>query len=167
MNTEILNAPESKVEPVPHGMHTVTPHLVCAGAADAIEFYKKAFGAVEICRMPMPDGRIMHAGITIGDSMIMLVDEMPDWDSLGPNTRGGSSVTIHLQVENADAVFEQAVKAGATVKMPINDAFWGDRYGIVVDPFGHCWSIATHIRDVSPEAMMKASQEMGGCGSKD
>ncbi|MES2921686.1 MAG: VOC family protein [Verrucomicrobiota bacterium] len=158
---------KSNVDPVPNGMHTVTPHLVCAGAADAIEFYKKAFSAVEICRMPMPDGRIMHAGITIGDSMIMLVDEMPDWDCLGPNARGGSSVTIHLQVENADALFEQAVKTGATVKMPIADAFWGDRYGIVVDPFGHSWSIATHIRDVSPEEMMKASQEMECCGQKD
>jgi len=107
---------KSNVDPVPNGMHAVTPHLVCAGAADAIEFYKKAFNAVEICRMPMPDGKIMHAGITIGDSMIMLVDEMPDWNCLGPDTRGGSSVTIHLQVENADAVFEQAVKAGATVR---------------------------------------------------
>jgi PhnB protein len=156
-------ATQSTVDPVPNGMHTVTPHIVCAGAADAIEFYKKAFSAVEICRMPMPDGRIMHGGITIGDSMIMLVDEMPEWDCLGPNARGGTSVTIHLQVENADAVFEQAVKAGATVKMPIADAFWGDRYGIVTDPFGHNWSIATHIRDVSPEEMMEASKNMAGC----
>ncbi|MES2661462.1 MAG: VOC family protein [Verrucomicrobiota bacterium] len=172
MNTETINdthpaATNSKVDPVPNGMHTVTPHIICAGAADAIEFYKKAFGAVEICRMPMPDGKIMHAGITIGDSMIMLVDEMPDWNCLGPNSRGGSSVTIHLQVPNVDEFFEQAVKAGATVKMPLDNMFWGDRYGIVLDPFGHCWSIATHVRDVSPEEMMKASQEMCCGGPKD
>jgi uncharacterized glyoxalase superfamily protein PhnB len=151
---------KSKVDPVPNGMHTVTPHLVCAGAADAIEFYKKAFGAVEMFRLPTPDGKIMHASVRIGDSMVMLVDEMPDWNCLGPNARGGSSVTIHLQVENSDAVFEQAVKAGATAKMAVDDMFWGDRYGIVEDPFGHCWSIATHVRDVSPEEMVKASAEM-------
>jgi len=160
-------AEKTKVDAVPNGMHTVTPHLVCAGAADAIEFYKKAFGAVEMCRMPMPDGRIMHAGITIGDSMIMLVDEMPDWNCLGPKARGGTSVTIHLQVENSDALFAQAVKAGATVKMPIDDAFWGDRYGIVTDPFGHDWSIATHVRDVTPEEMMEASRDACCGGSKD
>lgn len=164
MKTENANdSTVAKVDPVPNRMHTVTPHLVCAGAAEAIEFYKNAFGAVELCRMPTPDGKIMHAGITIGDSMIMLVDEMPDWGALGPKARGGSSVTIHLQVEDADALFAQAVKAGAAVKMPIDDAFWGDRYGIVVDPFGHQWSIATHVRDVSPEEMMKAAQECG-CG---
>jgi PhnB protein len=157
------SATKSNVDPVPNGMHTVTPHLVCAGAADAIEFYKKAFGAEELCRMPMPDGRIMHAAVRIGDSMIMLVDEMPDWNCLGPNARGGTSVTIHLQVENVDVVFDQAVKAGATVKMPLDNMFWGDRYGIVTDPCGHNWSIATHVRDVSPEEMMEASKNMGGC----
>jgi PhnB protein len=164
---EETSATNAKVDPVPNGMHTVSPHLVCAGAADAIEFYKNAFGAQELCRMPMPDGRIMHAAIRIGDSMIMLVDEMPDWGSLGPNARGGSPVTIHLQVEDSNALFERAVKAGATVKLPIDDMFWGDRYGIVTDPFGHNWSIATHVRDVTPEEMMKASQEMGCCGDKD
>lgn len=157
---------KSQVEAVPNGMHTVTPHLICAGAADAIEFYKKAFSAEELCRMPMPDGKIMHAAVRIGDSMIMLVDEMPDWNCLGPNARGGSPVTIHLQVADSDGVFEQAVKAGATVKMPLDDMFWGDRYGIVTDPFGHNWLIATHIRDVSPEEMRKAAQEMGCQGDK-
>ncbi len=152
---------KSNVDPIPNGMHTVTPHLVCAGAAAAIEFYKKAFGAEELCRMPMPDGRIMHAAVRIGDSMLMLVDEMPDWGSLGPNARGGSPVTIHLQVTDSDAVFGNAVNAGATVKLPLADMFWGDRYGIVTDPFGHNWSIATHLRDVTPQEMMKASQEMG------
>ncbi len=151
------------VEPVPNGMHTVTPHLVCAGASDAIEFYKKAFGATELCRVPGQDGRLMHAMLGIGDSHVMLVDEMPEWGALGPKARNGTSVTIHLQVENADGLFEQAVKAGATVVMPINDAFWGDRYGIVQDPFGHQWSIATHVRDVSPEELMKAAAE-NPCG---
>jgi uncharacterized glyoxalase superfamily protein PhnB len=146
----------STVEPVPAGMHTVTPHLICAGAADAIEFYKKAFNAVEICRMPTPDGRIMHAGITIGDSMVMLVDEMPEWGAFGPAALKGSSVTIHLQVADADALFQQAVAAGGTVVMPMDDAFWGDRYGKLQDPFGHHWSIATHVKDVSPEEMEQA-----------
>lgn len=167
MNDTLPAATNSKVDPVPNGMHTVTPHLVCAGAADAIEFYKKAFGAVEYCRIPTPDGKIMHAAVGIGDSMVMLVDEMPDWNCLGPNARGGTSVTIHLQVADSDAVFAQAVKAGATVKMPLDDMFWGDRYGIVTDPFGHAWSIATHVRDVSPEEMQKASQEMCCGGNKE
>ncbi len=154
-----------EVDPVPHGMHTVTPHLICAGAGDAIDFYQKAFGAEELGRLAMPNGRLMHAGIRIGDSTIMLVDEMPEWGALGPNARGGSPVTIHLQVENVDALFAQAVNAGATVKMPLEDAFWGDRYGQVTDPFGHSWSMATHVRDVSPEEMQRASQEMC-CGGK-
>jgi len=144
-------------------LHTVTPHLVCAGAADAIEFYKKAFSAEEVRRIPTEDGKIMHAAVRIGDSMVMLVDEMPDWQCLGPNARGGTSVTIHLQVPNVDELFAQAVEAGATAKMPPADMFWGDRYGLVVDPFGHAWSIATHTRDVSPEEMLKAAREMT-CG---
>ncbi len=151
-----------QVKPIPEGMHTVTPHLVCAGAADAIEFYKKAFNAVERGRMPGPDGRLMHAQITIGDSSIMLVDEMPEWGALGPKALKGTPVTIHLYVEDADAAFERAVAAGATVKMPLEDMFWGDRYGRVEDPFGHSWSIATHIRDVSPEEMQQAAQK--ACG---
>lgn len=166
MKTETSSNPATAVDPVPNGMHTVTPHLICAGAADAIDFYKNAFGAEEMCRMPMPDGKIMHAAIRIGDSMIMLVDEMPDWNCLGPNARGGSPVTIHLQVEDSDALFAQAVKTGGTVKMPVADMFWGDRYGIVVDPFGHHWSIATHVRDVSPEEMQEAAKA-GCCGSKE
>lgn len=154
----------SKVEPVPAGMHTVTPHLICDGAADAIEFYKKAFGATEICRMPSPEGKIMHAAINIGDSMVMLVDQYPDWGCMGPAALKGASVTIHLQVVDADALFKQAVDAGAKVIMPIEDAFWGDRYGKVEDPFGHHWSIATHIRDVSPEEMQEAMK--AGCGGE-
>ncbi|WP_038167184.1 VOC family protein [Verrucomicrobium sp. BvORR106] len=154
----------NKVEPVPAGMHTVTPHLICDGAADAIEFYKKAFGATEICRMPSPEGKIMHAAINIGDSMVMLVDQYPDWGCMGPAALKGASVTIHLQVVDADALFKQAVDAGAKVIMPIEDAFWGDRYGKVEDPFGHHWSIATHVRDVSPEEMQEAMK--AGCGGE-
>ena len=152
---------KSATNPIPPGMHTVTPHLICAEAADAIEFYKKAFGAIELSRMPGNDGKIMHASLRIGDSVIMLNEEMPQWCSFGPKHLEGSPVTIHLYVENVDAVFEQAVRAGAKVTMPIDDMFWGDRYGKVEDPFGHQWSIATHQRDPSPEEMQKAMEEMG------
>jgi uncharacterized glyoxalase superfamily protein PhnB len=146
---------------IPDGMHTVTPHLICAGAAEAIEFYKKAFGAVELTRMPGPDGKVMHASIRIGDSVIMLNDEMPQWGSFGANHFKGSPVTIHLYVENADAAFEQAVGAGAKVTMPLDDMFWGDRYGKLEDPFGHQWSIGTHIRDATQEEMQQAMEQMG------
>src|SRR4051812_36175320 len=112
---------EPAVRPIPEGMHSVTPHLICGGAAEAIEFYRNAFGAVELSRMPGSDGKIMHATIRIGDSVIMLNDEMPQWKTFGPKSLKGSPVTIHLYVENADAVFEQAVRAGATVTMPIDD----------------------------------------------
>lgn len=149
-----------QVKPVPDGMHTVTPHLVCAGASDAIEFYKKAFGAIEAGRLPGPQGKLMHAQIRIGDSAVMLVDEFPDWGSFGPKSLKGSSVTIHLYVEDADAVFERAVAAGAKVKMAMADMFWGDRYGVLEDPFGHSWSVATHVRDMSPEEIQKAMENM-------
>ena len=149
-----------KVKPVPHGMHSVTPHLVCAGAADAIEFYKKAFGAVEEARLPGPGGKLMHAMIRIGDSAVMLVDENPEWGMLGPKSLKGSPVTIHLYVEDADAFAARAVKAGAKITMPLQDQFWGDRYGTLVDPFGHNWSVATHIRDVSMEEMEQAMKAM-------
>ena len=159
--------PAPKAKPIPDGFRTVTPHLVCAGAADAIEFYKKAFGATEMFRLPTPDGRLMHASIMIGDSMVMLVDEMKEMGSLGPKARGGTPVGIHLQVEDADALFARAVAAGAAVKMPVMDMFWGDRFGVVVDPFGHEWSIATHIRDLTPDEIAAAAQEamkaMKGC----
>jgi PhnB protein len=147
-------------KPIPEGMHTVTPHLICAGAAEAIEFYKNAFGAIELTRMPGSDGKVMHASIRIGDSVIMLNDEMPQWGSFGANHFKGSPVTIHLYVENADAVFEQAVRAGAKVTMPLDDMFWGDRYGKVEDPFGHQWSIGTHIHDATQEEMQKAMEQM-------
>lgn len=147
------------VQPAPEGMHTLTPHIVCAGAAEAIDFYKKAFGATELMRMPGPDGKLMHASMKIGDSILMLVDEMPQWGALGPLARKGSSVTLHLAVPNVDEVFAQAVAAGATVKMPPADMFWGDRYGVVIDPFGHEWAIATRIRDMTPDEMIAAGRE--------
>ncbi len=150
-----------KVKPVPDGMHSVTPHLVCAGAADAIEFYKKAFNAVELVRLPGPQGRLMHACIRIGDSQVMLVDEMPEWGAFGPKSLKGSPVTIHLQVEDVDAFVARAVGTGAKITMPLADMFWGDRYCKLEDPFGHHWSVATHLRDVSPEEMQKAMQQMG------
>jgi len=147
------------VKPVPEGMHTVTPHLTCAGAADAIDFYKRAFNALEVGRMAGPDGKLMHAVIRIGDSAVMLVDEFPDYGSFGPKSLKGSPVTIHLYVEDVDAFVRRAVDAGATVTMPLADMFWGDRYCRLEDPFGHHWSVATHIQDLTPEQMQEAMRK--------
>jgi PhnB protein len=141
------------IKKIPEGYHTVTPYLVTANADKAIEFYKEAFGARELFRLPSPDGKVMHAEIKIGDSQVMLSDECPDWDALGPLTRGGTTVSIVLYVEDVDAVVNRAIAAGAKAVMPVTDQFWGDRMGTVIDPFGHKWSIATHIEDVSPEEM--------------
>jgi len=153
-----------KAKAIPEGMHSVTPHLVCAGAAAAIEFYKKAFGAVELTRLPGAQGKLMHASIRIGDSTVMLVDESPEWGMLGPKALKGSPVTIHLYVDDADAFVARAVKAGAKLTMPVADMFWGDRYGQLEDPFGHRWSVGTHVRDVSPQEMQKAMQKTPGQG---
>ena len=155
------------VNPIPPGMHTVTPHLVCAGAAAAIEFYKEAFGAVEMTRLAGPDGKLVHAMLRIGDSVIMLVDEFPEMHALGPTARGGSSVTIHLSVPDADASFKRATAAGASPRMPVTEMFWGARYGFVQDPFGHLWSMATQVRNLTPEqiaAAMLTQPPMDGCG---
>ena len=151
-----------QVKPIPDGMHTVTPHLICDGAADAIEFYKNAFHAVETGRLPGPQGKLMHAMIRIGDSAIMLVDEMPEWGALGPKSLKGSSVTIHLYVADVDAFVARAVDAGAKITMPLQDMFWGDRYCQLEDPFGHRWSVATHIRDMSAEEIRQAMGKAGG-----
>jgi PhnB protein len=153
--------PRTKVKAIPEDMPAVTPHLVCEGAAKAIEFYKKAFGAQEVSRLPGPDGKLMHAQITINGAPLMLVDDFPDWGSLGPRALKGSPVTIHLYVEDVDAVVAQAVKAGATVTMEVADQFWGDRYGQLVDPFGHRWSVATHVRDVDPKDYAAEMQKHG------
>jgi PhnB protein len=142
------------VSPVPPGFHTVTPHLVLRGAGKAIEFYKKAFGATEVMIMPGPDGKgVMHAEIKIGDSIIFLADEWPGGPQASPEKYGGTTVSIHLYVANCDATFNQAVAAGAKAEMPPMDMFWGDRFGKVIDPFGHSWSIAQHVEDVPPEEM--------------
>lgn len=151
-----------KIKPIPDGMHTVTPHLVCAGAAEAIAFYKNAFDAVELMRLPGPQGKLMHAMIRIGDSAVMLVDEFPECGALGPRSLKGSPVTLHLYVDDVDVVVRRAVDAGAKVTMPIEDMFWGDRYGQLEDPFGHRWSVATHVRDVTPEEIQQAAQHVGG-----
>jgi PhnB protein len=147
------------VKPIPDGYHTVTPHITVNDGNKAIEFYKKAFGAKEVYRMPGPGGKIMHAEIQIGDSMIMLNDEFPEMDgSRSAKSLGGSAVTLNLYVPDVDKLFNQAVAAGATATMPVADMFWGDRYGKLKDPFGHNWSIATHKEDVTPEEVMKRAQ---------
>lgn len=151
---------EDNVQAVPPGMHSLTPHLVCANAAAAIDFYRQAFGAEEIMRLPMPDGKLGHAMLRIGDSMLMLADEFPQWESHSPATLRGSPVTIHLAVTDVDAAFEQAIAAGATARMAPADMFWGDRYGVLVDPFGHHWSVATHVRDVPVEEMRAEMERM-------
>lgn len=148
----------STVQPIPEDMHTLTPHLVCAGAAAAIDFYVKAFNAVELARLPGPNGKLMHAMVKIGDSPLMLFDEVPEWGSRSPLTLKGTPVIIHMYVRDVDAAIAQAVAAGATLTMPATDMFWGDRYGQITDPFGHQWSLATHTRDVSFEDMQA---EMG------
>jgi PhnB protein len=156
----------STVKPIPDGMHALTPHLICINAADAIAFYKKAFNAVELHRLPAPDGKIMHAAMRIDDSVFMMMDESPQWGALGPKALKGTPVTIHLYVDDVDARFDQAVAAGASVIMPVTDMFWGDRYGQVEDPSGHRWSIATHKRDVSPAEMQEAMSKQPCGGAK-
>ena len=148
------------IKPIPDGFHTLTPHLVCRDAAAAIAYYIKAFGAIEQGRLPGPDGKLMHAMIRIGDSPLMLVDEMPEWGALGPQSLKGSPVTIHLYVEDVDAAVARAVDAGARITMPVADMFWGDRYGKLEDPFGHHWSVATHLRDVTPEEIGEAMRKL-------
>ena len=153
---------QAAVKPIPDGMHSLTPHLICAGAADAIDFYKKAFNAVELSRLPGPNGKLMHAMLMIGDSALMLNDEFPEWGGFGPKSLKGSSVTMHLYVNDADAAFAQAIAVGAKVTIPIADMFWGDRYGMLEDPFGHKWSIATHQRDLTHQEIQEGMAKMGG-----
>jgi len=149
-----------EVKAVPDGFHTVTPHLTVRDGNRAIEFYKKAFGAQVLHVMPAPGGKVMHAAFKIGDSIVMLNDEFPEHGGASaPPATGGSGVALHVYLENVDAAFDRAVSAGASVKMPPMDMFWGDRYGQVIDPFGHRWSLATHIRDVTPEEMKQAQEE--------
>src|SRR2546427_12679815 len=148
------------VKPIPVGYHTVTPYLIIKGAADAIDFYKRAFGATELFRMDH-DGKIGHAEIKIGDSPIMLADESPEMGHRSPQSLGGSPVSILLYVEDVDSLFNQAVSAGAKVQKPVQDQFYGDRIGGVTDPFGHVWYIRTHKEEVSPEEMRKRAAAAG------
>jgi len=149
-----------KVQSIPQGFHTLTPHLIVRNADQAIEFYKKAFGAELVGGIARtPNGKVMHAELRIGDSILMLNDEMPEFGAVSPLSANGSPVTIHIYTNNVDAAFERATAAGAQVKMPLADQFWGDRYGAVTDPFGHKWSLATHVKDLSPEQMKVAMDE--------
>ena len=145
----------SSVKAIPEGYHNVTPYLFVRGAASAIDFYKGVFGATEFVRMAGPNGKIMHAELRIGDSIVMLADENPQTGVMSPQTIGGFSAGLHLYVENVDAVIQKAVESGAKLLRPIKNQFYGDRSGSLLDPFGHMWSVATHIEDVSPEEMRK------------
>lgn len=158
----------SNTKRIPEGYHTITPHLVIRNAAQAIEFYKKAFGAEELYRSPGPDGKkLMHAALNIGNSRIFLCDEFPEMGGKSPLSLNGTPVTLHLYVEDVDKVFQQAVQAGAQVVMPVNDQFWGDRYGMLKDPYGHHWSVASHVEDVPPAEVQKRAAtafKSGHCG---
>ncbi len=148
-----------RVSAIPKPYHTVTPGLSVRGAAEAIAFYKKAFGAQEKLRMPTPDGqRIMHAELKIGDSIVFVGDEVPDMGCRSPQSLGGSTAALHLYVRDVDAAFKRAVEAGAQVRMPVSDMFWGDRYGRVADPFGHEWGLATHKEDLKPAEIAKRAE---------
>ena len=148
------------VKPVPEGYHTLTPSLTVRDAARAIEFYKQAFGAeVRGGVAKGPDGKVMHAELQIGDSVIMLTDEYPEFGAVSPQSSGGAGMGLHIYVDGVDAAFDRAVKAGAQVEMPVSDQFWGDRYGKLKDPFGHKWSIATHIKDMSADEMKRSMDE--------
>ena len=142
-------------KPIPEGYHTATPYLIVKGAASAIEFYKKAFGATELLRLAAPDGKLGHAEIKIGDSPIMLADEVPEMKYLGPESLGGTPVAMLLYVDDVDTRFSQAIAAGANEVRPVKDQLYGDRSGTLQDPFGHLWTIATHVEDVSPEEIEK------------
>ena len=147
------------VNPIPEGYHSLTPYLTVENAAEAIEFYKRAFGAKERMRMPTPDGRIAHAELDIGDSVVMLSDPFPNSSHKSPKELGGTSAGIFMYVEDVDAVVQDAIDAGATVTMPIEDMFWGDRFGGVMDPFGHAWQIATHKEDLSEEEIAERAKD--------
>jgi PhnB protein len=152
------------VKAIPEGYHSVTPYLIVDGAAEAIRFYERAFGATEVLVMPMGDsGRIAHAEIRIGDSHVMLSDEWPDMNFLGPKSRGGATASLMIYLEDVDSAWERAISAGCTEERPPEDQFWGDRMGTLVDPFGHRWSLATHIEDVDEDEMRRRmAQAFGG-----
>ncbi len=156
------------VKPIPDGHHTATPYLIVGGAAAALDYYKNAFGAEELMRMGGPGGKVMHAEIQIGDSRIMMADEFPEMGAKSPKTLGGSPMSLCLYVTDADSMFNRAIAAGGTVVRPLANQFYGDRSGTLTDPFGHQWTVATHVEDVPPEEMDRRMAEMqakgGGCG---
>jgi len=147
------------VRGIPEGFNTLTPYLICRDAPKAMDFYMRAFGAVETSRFSGPDGKIMNAQMRIGNSTVMLMEENLEWEARSPKSLDGSPTSVQIYVEDADKFFNQAVAAGATVNMPMDDAFWGDRYGSIVDPFGHKWSIATRVRDLTGDDMKRASED--------
>jgi PhnB protein len=150
----------SEVQPIPSGYHTVTPTIFVKGAAQAMDFYKQAFGAEEVCRHTTPDGsKVMHGELKIGDSRLFIADEFPDFGMLSPQSLNSNSVTFYIYVGNCDELFNRAVSAGAAAFRPVEDTFWGDRVGMISDPYGHKWNISTHVRDVSPEELAAASAE--------
>jgi|SRR6185503_2507847 PhnB protein len=150
----------TKAKPIPDGYYTVTPYLITKGAGNALDFYKKAFGATELMRMPTPDGKVMHAEIQIGNSRIMLADECPEMDARSPQALGGSPVTLLLYVEDVDSFYKKAISAGGKEVRPVKDQFYGDRSGSLTDPFGHTWHIATHVEDVPPAELQKRAAAM-------
>ncbi len=147
-----------KASPIPKGYHTVTPHLILRDTGAAIEWYKRALGAKELSRMPMPGGKIGHAEIKVGDSIVMLADEFPEMGQKSAETLGGSACNLMMYVKNVDQVFAKAVEAGAKTLAPVSDMFWGDRYGQLMDPFGNKWSIGTHVKDMTPKQMAQAME---------
>lgn len=158
------------VKPIPNGMHSLTPYLIVQDAPQAIEFYKRAFGAEEQQRVPGPDGRLLHARLKLGDSILMMSEEFPEFGSKGPLALGGSPVSLHLYVEDVDKAWARAVGAGCNITMPLEDTFWGDRFGSLRDPFGHLWSLASHIQDLTTEAIAEAALSIdlsAQCGPED
>ena len=148
----------AKTPAIPEGMHTITPHIVLRNAAQAIDFYKTAFGAEELGRSLTPDGKVMHAMIRIGDSLLMMNDEFPNMGCSSAETLGGTNITLHIQTEDVDSLFDRAVKAGAKVTMPVADQFWGDRYGQITDPFGLTWSIGAQVKKLSDDDIQQAAK---------
>ncbi len=159
----------TSTQPIPQGMPRVVPYLTIKDTPAAIEFYERAFGAREMTRIPGPDGRLLHASITIGDAVIMMAEEFPEFGAHSPLTLGGSPVSVHLYCEDVDRAWAQAVAAGCTITMPLEDAFWGDRFGCLRDPFGHGWSMASHIKDMTTDEIIEAAAKIdftAGCGKE-